>query len=158
MIIDNAKNVSNTKIYQRIRLLLYLIATGLLLILDFDWQQDYLSKTWLWIYLGIVFVVDQVTPIIRNRYYVYVSDEGTNLIFRYYSLRPLVFEKYAFEIPKNQFYSYKITKSWPNRVLLTVYERTNKGIAKYPPVCISLLTPIQHQTLLQTLSKYVQKT
>ncbi|MDA3819551.1 MAG: hypothetical protein PF590_03670, partial [Candidatus Delongbacteria bacterium] len=61
---------------------------------------------------------------------------------------------YAIEIPKSKFVKYKIKKSKLRlRTSIVLYQKTDKGISKYPLVSISSLKKSEKRDILDTLDK-----
>jgi hypothetical protein len=72
--------------------------------------------------------------------YFYFSNNGKNLVFRFYSLRFLYGKPKTIEIPKSSFANYDITTSFFNQKdSLVLSQKTKKGVAKYPPISLTLL-------------------
>lgn len=69
-------------------------------------------------------------------------------------LQPMLAEHKAIEIPKSQFVKYEIKKSNLGlRTSIILYQRTKKGIAKYPPVAINTLTKSERRDMFDALDK-----
>ncbi len=84
--------------------------------------------------------------------YFYFSNNNKDLIFRFYSLRNLYGKPKTIEIPKTGFLKYDITSGFFNqKEYLVLYQKTPKGIAKYPPVSLTLLKKNQKTDLKRAL-------
>lgn len=93
-----------------------------------------------------------------NLNYIYYSDNGHSIIFRYYSLRIFSSRKNSIEIPKKDFIKYDFEKKNFNlKENLILYRRIKTGVAKYPPISISSLTKKEKIKLEKALSRYVKK-
>jgi hypothetical protein len=84
--------------------------------------------------------------------YFYFSGGDKNLVFRFYSLRNLYGKPKTIEIAKVNFYKYDlISKFFNKKEMLVLYQKTPKGIAKYPPISLTLLTKNQKTELKRVL-------
>ncbi len=84
--------------------------------------------------------------------YFYFSNNNKNLVFRFYSLRNMYGKPKTIEISKSGFWKYDITSSFFNKKeSLVLYQKTPKGIAKYPPISLTLLTKNQKTDLKRAL-------
>jgi hypothetical protein len=84
--------------------------------------------------------------------YFYFSNNNKNLVFRFYSLRNFYGKPRTIEIAKMSFMKYDITASFFNkRESLVLYQKTAKGVAKYPPISLTLLSKNQKTELKRAL-------
>ncbi|MDR2036455.1 MAG: hypothetical protein LBQ60_00880 [Bacteroidales bacterium] len=84
--------------------------------------------------------------------YLYFSNSHKNLLFRFYSLRNLYGKPKTIEISKFTFHKYEIITSFFNKKdMLVLYQKTPKGVAKYPPISLTLLTKNQKTDLKRAL-------
>jgi len=84
--------------------------------------------------------------------YFYFSNNGKNLIFRFYSLRNFYGKPKTIEISRTCFMKYDIATSFFNtKESLVLYQRTTKGVAKYPPISLTLLSKRQKTELKRAL-------
>ncbi len=84
--------------------------------------------------------------------YFYFSNNNKNLVFRFYSLRNLYGKPKTIEISKISFFKYDIITSFFNKKeALVLYQKTPKGIAKYPPISLTLLSKNQKTDLKRAL-------
>ena len=89
--------------------------------------------------------------------YFYFSNNGNNLIFRFYSLRHLYGKPKTIEISKMNFVKYDIvTDFFDKKDLLVLYQKTPKGVAKYPPISLTLLSKNQKTELKRALFSIIQ--
>jgi hypothetical protein len=90
--------------------------------------------------LSVIFVAYYWLQYKMEYTYFYFSNNGRNLIFKYYSLRVLYGKPKTIEIPKSSFDTYDITTGFFNKKeSLVLYQKTKKGVAKYPPISLTLL-------------------
>ena len=84
--------------------------------------------------------------------YFYFSNNGKNLVFRFYSLRIISGKPKTIEIPKNNFLKYDITTGFFNKKeSLVLFQKTKKGVAKYPPISLTLLGKDKKRDLKRAL-------
>jgi hypothetical protein len=84
--------------------------------------------------------------------YFYFSNNNKNLIFKFYSLRNFYGKPKTIEIAKINFSGYDIISCFFNRKeMLVLYQKTPKGIAKYPPISLTLLSKKQKTELKRSL-------
>ena len=112
------------------------------------------------IYKTIIYSVLSVVMILFYWYqynmkysYFYFSNNTKNLIFKFYSLRHFSGSPQTIEIAKLNFKKYEIEKAFFNkRESLILYQKTPNGVAKYPPISLSLLSKKQKKELESALS------
>lgn len=69
-------------------------------------------------------------------------------------LQPLLYGNYAIEIPKSKFVKYKIKNEFFGlRSSLILYQNTEKGLSKYPPVSLSSLKRSEKRDIIEVLDK-----
>lgn len=159
MTLDNSKSVINQKILKRSAIILYLAFLVLSLaanIIRFPLLG--MSKT-VWLMLAtLVFLMIILIPVILNYQYIYFSDEGNMLIFRYYSTGIVQGNKNSVEIEKKSFSGFTIDQSLLGLVQsVTLYQRMKEGVAKYPPINISALKPREREEIIKTLTSYAPR-
>ena len=90
----------------------------------------------------------------RDYNYIYFNNNSSKIILRYYSLKPLTSEQNSLEMNKPDFQKFEIKESFGGLLrYLIVYQRTAKGIAKYPPISISILKKKDVDQLTRELSR-----
>jgi len=84
--------------------------------------------------------------------YFYFSNNGKSLIFKFYSMRIYSGKPKTIEISKTNFMKYDLVMSFFNKKeSLVLYQKTTKGIAKYPPISLTLLNTKQKTELKRAL-------
>jgi len=87
-----------------------------------------------------------------NYSYFYFSNNSKNLIFRFYSMRIYSGKPKTIEISKDTFLKYDLVTTFFNKKeSLVLYQKTARGIAKYPPISLTLLTTKQKTELKRAL-------
>ncbi len=110
----------------------------------------------------IIFVtlwsVSAFLPMFLSYQYIYFSDDGENIILRYFSAGIVGGRKNSVEINKKTFSGYKTDKKLFGLICsVTLFQRVNNGIAKYPPIFISALKREQRDKVTRSLTSYSKK-
>ncbi|MFW5804636.1 MAG: hypothetical protein ACOCWG_05345 [bacterium] len=145
-----------TAIQLRLRSFLLTVIYALLLILVLGTdvlKQNFLglNKIHYAIMLTSLFLLYVIYVIMRNTHYVHYNDEGSNIIFRYVSMRPAS-KKRSIAIPKKTFYKYETQKKFLKEYII-LYQKLKEGVAKYPPINVNILTNPQKEAVYQSLDK-----
>ncbi len=94
-------------------------------------------------------------PLLLKYKYIYFSDDGSSIIFRYYSVGLFSGSKNSVEIPKEEFMAYKIKKNLPGLVSsILLYRRMKNTVASYSPIYISSLSKKEIKKIQTALNKY----
>jgi hypothetical protein len=95
-------------------------------------------------------------PMFLNYQYVYYSDEGETLVFRYFTSGIVGGRKNSIEIDKRTFSGYKTESRFFGRIKsIVLYQRLREGVAKYPPIYISALSKEEQNKIYLSLKKHV---
>jgi len=112
---------------------------------------------WSFIIIG-VFVLILILHNFRDFHYIYFSDNGNNIVFRYYSMQIFSGKKNTLEINKKDFVKFQTNSSlFKMKDYLIIYQKLRKGIAKYPPISITGLSKKDKTNLKNQLSLYTSK-
>lgn len=159
MIIENSKAVIRTRlrtffITLVVVTLIVVIYTTRILI-NPVWG---LNKThWTLIIIGL-FIIILLINLVRDFHYIYFSDTGNSIIFRFYPIQIFSAKKQTIEIQKKDFVKFETSFSlFKIRKYIIVYQRLKKGIAKYPPISITGLSKKERKKLREQLSLYFSK-
>jgi len=113
---------------------------------------DQMLKNIIYGALSVAFLVFYWFQYQMHYTYFYFSDNSKNLVFRFYSLRFFSGKPRSIEISKTSFLKYDIETSFFNKKdSLVLYQKTDKGVAKYPPISLTLLSKKQKTELKRTL-------
>jgi signal transduction histidine kinase len=97
-------------------------------------------------------------PMILNYQFVFFSDDGEKLIFRYFTSGIVGGKKNSVEINKRTFAGYKAESRFFGLIKSVVlFQKMEQGVAKYPQVYISALTKEQRSKLFLSLNTYAPK-
>ncbi|MFO7879209.1 MAG: hypothetical protein ACQES0_01855 [Bacteroidota bacterium] len=148
MVINNKELSARLRLGFMMFVLLYLIIVVLSVVLG--WTENHRFA----LYWSVFFVLAVAFFFIKGYNYIYFNTDGSRIILRYMGAQPLLYSNNAMEIPKNQFVKYKIKKShFGLRTSIILYQRTEKGLSKYPPVGIDTLTKSERRDMLDVLDK-----
>ena len=159
MTINNSKSVINLKILQRTTIIVYLM----LLVLAFaamiiKFPILGMSRAAWTIILTACFLIIMFLPVLLNFQYIYFSDDGDTIIFRYYSANLFEGKKNSVEIGKRTFSGFTFDKKFFGLIQsITLYQRLKEGIAKYPPIFISALKRQDKDSILKSLNSYAPR-
>lgn len=143
---NNRKNAGKVNLFFSILLLLVLIILGT----SFLWDIG-LERT-LQISLVVLFLIIAFTYYSGGFYYFELESDNSGFRIKHYKLFPFGKQYKVYQIPLERYSHYTIKKlagglfSW-----LYLYERTNRGLAKYPSIGISALSPSQLKVLIDYL-------
>ncbi len=105
-----------------------------------------------------IWVLVAFMPMIRNYQFIYFSDDGENIIFRYFNAGLVGGKKNALEINKNAFAGYKTeTKLFGLSRSIILYQQIGQGVAKFPPLYITALTREERARVINALDNYSGK-
>jgi hypothetical protein len=107
----------------------------------------------IFIYFVLVFY-----PMTLNYQYIYYSDDGDNIIFRYFMAGIVGGKKNSVEISKESYAGYKKESRFFGLIQSVIlYQQLREGVAKYPPIYISILTRKEKAKVLNSLYLYTPK-
>lgn len=157
MIINNKKAATNFQL--RRLLVLFLLTVIIVLLYNLRlFHEPFLGieRNVYTILFVIVYMIYYLTGIVRNHHFFLYSDNGSKLVFRFYSLRPMTKKQSAIEIDKTLFTGFSISNSWFGfiRRLYLSQRMPNDTIANYKPISISLLNRKQIKDLERSLLSY----
>ena len=99
------------------------------------------------IYLFISFL-----PMLLNYQYISYSDDGENIVLRYFTAGMFGGKKNSIEINKKSFSGYKIESRLFGLIQsITLSQKLKEGVAKYPLVYISALTKEEKAKIIRSL-------
>lgn len=95
---------------------------------------------------------------IKKYSYIEYNDDGSKIVLRYFKLVPSTLDHHAIEIPKPTLKGYEFKSVlFGLREDLILTQQTKNGIAKYPPVSMSILNEAEKQLLKKSLAKLVRQ-
>lgn len=91
-----------------------------------------------------------------NPYFIFYTDHGDKLVFRYYPIRAFKQKKNSIIIPKEKFLKYRIEKKNSGE-RIHLYQQNRKGVAKYPSFSLTGLSSQDRENLKRSLDQYLKK-
>lgn len=130
MEIDNQYDAGKFRMFYAIALALILFPMGYFLLVDPRGVEKILS-------LGMAgaAVLSYVYMLLKNYHFVQFRDTGEEVSVKYFHVHPFIGSKKSVVIPVKQLVQYKIAYKWKGlQYELVLYQRTNRGLAKYPGI------------------------
>jgi hypothetical protein len=159
MIINNSKSVINLKIIRRTSIIIYLtflVLAFAAMIIKFPLLG--MSRAAWTIFVTACFLMIIFVPVLLNYQYIFFSDEGNTIIFRYYETGFIAGKKNSVEIGKKTFSGFTLDKKLFGVIqCITLYQRLKEGVAKYPPIYISALNRQDKARILESLNSYAPR-
>jgi hypothetical protein len=156
MTFDNSKTIISFRIKlfgATIVLLAYLAMAYVIRMIKFPLLG--MSDTVWTVILIAIWLILAFLPMILNYQYISYSDEGENIIFRYFTSGIVGGKKNSIEISKKSFSGYKTeTRFFGLIQSITLYQKFQEGVAKYPPVYISALKSEEKSKVIKSLNLY----
>lgn len=156
MEIDNTKKSVRINQIKYISIIIFLVLVIVLLTtpLVSDEFLGFNNNQWA-VVVTLIYILVNIYEYLKDYNYIYFSDSGEKLLFRYVSLRPFHNKRYSIEIDKRNFRGYEIRNGTLglNRKIM-FYVKTQQGTAKYPPVSISALGGDEFNQLKHALNKH----
>ena len=156
MTFDNSKTIIS------LRIKLFAATVVLLAYLALAYVINYIKfplfgmsdTAWTVIFIAI-WVILAFMPMVLNYQFISFSDEGEFIVFRYFNAGIVGGKKNSVEINKATFAGYKVDTRYFGQVeSITLFQKFQQGIAKYPPVYISALTREEKQKVIKSLNIY----
>jgi hypothetical protein len=159
MTFDNSRTIINLRIKFfgiTIIFLTYIALTYIGKIIKFPLFG--MSDTVWTLILVVLYLFFAFLPMFLNYQYVYFSDEGENLVFRYYTSGMISGKKNSVEINKKTFSGFKTESRLFGLIQsIILYQQLKEGIAKYPPVYISALKREEKAKVFRSLSSFTSQ-
>jgi hypothetical protein len=115
------------------------------------------SETLWTIVLTALYLIIFFQPILLKYQYIYFSDDGPNIILRYFAAGIFGKKKNSVEISKQTFLGYRQEKkAFGLLQSITMYQKLKQGRAKYPSVFISALKRKDMEKVFRALDQYCQ--
>jgi hypothetical protein len=159
MTFDNSKTIIGVRIklfIATVLLLAYIALTYAAKLIKFPLLG--LNDTVWTVILVAIWLIIAFLPMVLNYQFVFFSDEGDRLVFRYFIAGIVSGKKNSVEINKRTFAGYKTESRFFGLIKsIILFQQMGQGVAKYPPVYISALTREQQSNLFVSLNKYAPK-
>ena len=156
MTFDNSRTIISLRIklfVATVVILAYIILTYFARLIKFPLLG--MSETaWTLILVGFSLFV-AFLPLYLNYQFIYFSDDGENIVFRYFTAGVFGGRKNSVQINKKTFSGYKTDSSLFGLIQsITLFQKYNNGVAKYPPVYISALNREEKAKVFRSLNLY----
>jgi hypothetical protein len=115
-----------------------------------------MTDTFWTVLLAAIYLLIAFIPMILNYQYISYSDENEKIILRYFTAGIIGGRKNSVEIDKRLFSGYKTDSELLGlKQSITLYQKANESIAKYPPIYISALTRKERAKMIRSLNLHV---
>jgi hypothetical protein len=159
MKLDNQKNTYRIWIRRLVMAILFTMAIIVLIFVPWpDAPPFWLNKYFLIIVLAVAYVVINTVNYLKAPYFVYYSDQGEMIVFRYYPLSMLTSRKNSIEIPKKQFVRYELKPFlFGTQQKIILYQHFRDRVVPYPAVSLSAVDEEDRARILASLQKYARQ-
>jgi hypothetical protein len=153
MTFDNSKTIIGLRIrifVVTVLLLTYIVLTYIAQLIEYPLlgMSDILWS----VILITIWLVFALYPMVLNYQYVYYSDEGETIVFRYFMAGIFGGRKNSVEINKNSFAGYKTEIRYFGLMYSVILsQHLREGVANYPPIYLSNLTKKEKNRILNSL-------
>ena len=152
--------IDNTKVVIRDRMMMYVMAISLTVIIPLICLSDYFNDPVFGISRELYVIIICAGYVLYNLYrfflnlnFIYFNDQFEKFIFKYYSLRPFMQKRRSIEIVKGTLVKFEIKKGLAGqKKSLILYQKINNKIAKYPSISISAINNEEYKNLLSALN------
>jgi hypothetical protein len=159
MKIDNSRTIISVRIRLftgTVILIAYLIVVYFAQILKFPVLG--MSETVLTTILICIYLIFAAYPVVLDYQYINYSDEGDKLVFRYFTSGIAGGRKNSVEINKADFAGYRVDKKlFGLKKSITLFRQLPQGVAKYPPIHITILSRKERARLLNSLYSHTPR-
>ena len=156
MTIDNSKTIIGLRIKgftATILFLVFIILTFFEKIIKFPVAG--IQESTATIALASLYCIIVFMPLILRKMFIYYSDDGENIVVRYFFAGMIAGKKNSIIISKQTFAGYKIYKGFLGLFpTIEISQRVRNGIAKYPPISISSLNRKEKEKIFNSLNSY----
>ena len=156
MTFDNSKTIISLRIKlfaATVVLLVYLALAYVIKYIKFP-LFGMSDTAWTVIFIAI-WVILAFMPMVLNYQFISFSDEGEFIVFRYFNAGIVGGKKNSVEINKATFAGYKVDTRYFGQVeSISLFQKFQEGVAKYPPIFISALTREEKGKVLKSLNIY----
>ena len=159
MTFDNSKTIISLRIKLFVATVLFLAFIVLTYIAKkIKYPLLGMSDTGWTLILTACYLVFVFLPMYLNYQYIYFSDDGNNIVFRYFTAGIFGGKKNSVEISKKAFSGYKLEKKlFGLNQSIILYTQLKQGIAKYPPIYISALTKAEKNKVMRVLNTFAPR-
>ncbi len=149
--------ISNKQFFKKLRLLHLLVL--LFMIVAIVYSLFVFNKEEVWgyiIFIVAVYLLFSLFWHLKKYYYIEVDSDSNFLTIKFFGTSFLSSSKHKIRIPLRDFVKYEIIKKGLHKDLI-LYQQTERGLAKYPPVSIEGLPNKQLKDFIDLLNSITQK-
>ncbi len=151
MVIATKYKATNIK---TVFLIFAFVTVALLVILFFTDLVPYKKAPYILLAVGVAVYIYYI---LKKFMYIQYNDTSDKIVLRFFKIIPSTLDHHAIEIPKRTFVKYEIKQSILGlREEIILVQRTKNGVAKYPPVSISILNESQKKELTDSLDHIIR--
>lgn len=114
------------------------------------------ANAWITILLSI-YAILAFYPLVLNYKFFYYSDDGPNLVFRFYPVGIFGGKKSSVEIPKTEFDGYTVENYAGIFKMIVLSRNIDRRSAQYPPIHLSALKRKEIRKITSSLDLYSSK-
>jgi hypothetical protein len=156
MTLDNSRKIISLRIrlfFAIVILIAFIILSYFAKVIKFP-LLGMSDTTWTLILVGFNLFIAFI-PMFLNYQYIFFSDDGDKIVFRYFTAGIVGGRKNSIEIDKRSFSGYKIESRLFGLIRsITLYQRFKEGAAKYPPIYISALSGDERTKVIRSLNSH----
>lgn len=151
MAIDNKPNAGRIKFLYLLVPFIFTIIIALTIFFEFFETYNYL------IVLAVLFILIIIFLNKLKFRYIMLDIKDNKLILRYHGLGPMGTSFKSIEFPAQNLAKYEIRSAFYGlRKELVLYQRTNKGIAKYPGVSLAAVDKLDREKIVALLANVLK--
>jgi hypothetical protein len=148
MTINNQNRAAWIKLFYYVLIFLYLAVSIILIYLQVEPIYPIFGAISVFVFSIIVI------SLLLNLNYIIYQESEEKIILRYYPLHPFHHQFKSIEIPKKSLSHFDLNqKLFGLRPELILYQKTDRGLAKYPSVSISSLSKSNRAKMINSLQK-----
>ena len=158
MIIDNSNLVMKVWVQNLVSTIVLVSTIAIFYTIPFFNKPIFgvITRTQLIIVLSAIYLTIVLIPIILKYQYVSLSKENNSISIKYYTLGFFPGAKRTIQFPIQEFHGFELKKSFFNlHENLFIFRKMKKGIANYPPISVTGLSPIEKTKLEEALSNLI---
>lgn len=154
MTFDNARTIISLRLRVFIACILLLIWVFIAYLgKDLKFPLFGLSMgTWTFIVLT-AFVMFTIYPALLKYMYVYFSDDGPSIVFRFYFAGLIKGKRQSIEIPKQEFAGYSFGSYAGGLKLIYLKRKIDRKVVQYPPIYLGSLKSKELENIKNSLDK-----
>ena len=152
MTIDNQLNSARYRLF----FIILLTVIGVSVLFYIIIEPRYIELYILAVVLSAAFLL-YLYMLLKNYYFIYASITNTEMTLRYFLVHPALGTRKSIIISAREFYNYKIVKKlFGLQKYIVLYQRTPRGIAKYPPLSVTAFSQEDFQEFTNQLDALIK--